>query len=103
MRIFFMISLWLFSFISCYSQKKIQLIDSLNNSNYQIPNNDFILFNVENKEGFYTGKIDFSTLQKEAGFAICCMGRIPPISVAYYYKGYTSGFIQVGNSNFATF
>lgn len=30
------------------------------------------------------------------------MGRIPPINITYLDKGYTSGFIQVGSSKFAT-
>lgn len=30
------------------------------------------------------------------------MGRIPPVSVKYYHRGYTSGSIQVGNTGFAS-
>ncbi|MEO6820673.1 MAG: hypothetical protein ABI266_02965 [Ginsengibacter sp.] len=113
MQSFFIIVLLFHQSISSYSQEKVQPNDSLNiekklenksplnNTNYKIPRNDFIVFNVEKKDGLYTGKIDFSTLQKSAQFALCCMGRIPPISVTYFYKGYTTGSIQVGSTNFA--
>jgi hypothetical protein len=69
---------------------------------YQLPPNDFIVFNLEsNPEKLYTGIISLAQLQKDAGFALCCMGRIPPIGVTYFNKGYTTGFVQVGSSRFA--
>ncbi len=70
--------------------------------NYQLPPIDFIVFNLEKDYSkLYTGKINFNQLQKDAGFAICCMGRIPPIGVTYFSKGYQSGFVQVGSVAFA--
>jgi hypothetical protein len=70
---------------------------------YQMPITDFIVFNLENDYGkLYTGKINSAQLERDAGFALCCMGRIPEVGVTYYYNGYQSGFVQVGGSSFAT-
>jgi hypothetical protein len=89
-----------------FKEKKMVLNTIAENAlvgNYQIPPNDFIVFNIErNGEKLYTGKIKLVKLQKDAGFALCCMGRIPEISITYYNKGYTSGFVQVGSTSFAS-
>jgi hypothetical protein len=70
---------------------------------YQLPQSDFIVFNLENdNEKLYTGKINLAQLQHDAGFALCCMGRIPPVGVTYFNKGYSTGFVQVGSAAFAS-
>jgi len=84
-----------------YSQS-VYPISSTHGVLYRPPEHDFIVFNVEGKDGLFTGDVDTAKLNDLARFAICCMGRIPPVSVKYYHRGYTSGSIQVGNTSFAT-
>ena len=68
---------------------------------YTAPVHDFIVFNVEGKDGLFIGDVDTAKLKELARFAICCMGRIPPIRLQFYQQGYTTGSIQVGSTDFA--
>ncbi len=110
MHIFFITILSFINFTSCYSQGNNELKDAVNskqpmedtsNTEYVIPKTDFILFNLENKKGLYTGKINFLKLQKACQYARF-MGRIPPIGIVYFDKGYQSSFFQVFTTDFAT-
>lgn len=69
---------------------------------YTAPVHDFIVFNDEAKDDLLIGDVDTAKLNELARFAICCMGSVPPIRVQYFHEGYTTGAIQVGNTDFVT-
>lgn len=110
MNNFWVILLSLSSCISCYGQGNVENKSSLDTqptmdlllpTEYKTPQADFLIFNVNQKEGLFTGKIDVISLQKTCQYALL-MGRIPPIGIVYYNKGYQTSSIQVFTTDFAT-
>ena len=107
---FWVTLLSLSSCITCYGQGNVENKDSLATkptmelslpTEYKIPQTDFLIFNVNQKEGLFTGKIDVISLQKTCQYARL-MGRIPAINIVYYNKGYQTGSFQVFTTDFAT-